>query len=197
LFIGLFCLPYAITVLFMMKRYGGHGPIAAKGAAHVAKDSDGAQVEMTGQEQLQQQTYVDVLVPPGYGAGAFLTTTDPNTGLEMTVTVPEGVMEQQTFRVQLELTEVVAEYAGDGTGYDGVLDDGSAAAAAAAGTYDYYNTTEVENTTEYVDAEATVADENTTEYVVDEVGGGEGSKEQMDAEIQSTIVENDDGSSTI
>lgn len=190
MFIGLFCLPYAITVLFMMKRYGGHGPIAAKGAAHVAKDSDGAQVEMTGQEQLQQQTYVDVLVPPGYGAGAFLTTTDPNTGLEMTVTVPEGVMEQQTFRVQLELTEVVAEYAGDGTGYDGVLDDGSAAAAAAADTYDY-------NTTEYVDAVATVADENTTEYVVDEVGGGEGSQEQMDAEIQSTIVENDDGSSTI
>lgn len=181
----------------MMKRYGGHGPIAAKGAAHVAKDSDGAQVEMTGQEPLQQQTYVDVLVPPGHGAGAFLTTTDPNTGLEMTVTVPEGVMEQQTFRVQLELTEVVAEYAGDGTGYDGVLDDGSAAAAAA----DTYK--EVENTTEYVDADAAVADENTTEYV-DEVGG-EGSQKQMDAlddlavgaDIQSTIVENDDGSSTI
>jgi hypothetical protein len=127
--VGLFCLPYAITVLFMMKRYGGHGPIAAKGAEFVEgtkslevtdETVNGVEMVVGGGDSSVQQAFVDVLVPPGHGPGAFLITTDPNTGEELTVTVPEGVGEHQTFRVQLEVpsidetiqgeTEVVAEY---------------------------------------------------------------------------------------
>ena len=117
----------------MMKRYGGHGPIAAKGSesgdgggggfekskqyemVHVVGEMEDSGAATSG-EAGGQVSFVDVLVPAGYGPGAFLTTTDPNTGNEMTVTVPEGVWENQSFRV--ELVEVLATpYVGEDAAY--------------------------------------------------------------------------------
>ena len=116
LFIGLICLPFAITVLFMMKRYGGHGPIAASGATQTFEGSDlQKEIEMTSlqnQDQLiQHQEFLDVMVPLGHGAGAFLSIVNPNSGEEMTVTVPEGCMEGQMFSVQLPAATILeSEY---------------------------------------------------------------------------------------
>ena len=116
----------------MMKRYGGHGPIAAKGSesgdggggfekskqyemVHVVGEMEDSGAATSG--EAGQVSFVDVLVPAGYGPGAFLTTTDPNTGNEMTVTVPEGVWENQSFRV--ELVEVLATpYVGEDAAFE-------------------------------------------------------------------------------
>ena len=109
LFIGLICLPFAITVLFMMKRYGGHGPIAAAGAEAFQSKKE---LEMTNVQDPYtvsndavmyptHQDILDVTVPIGYGAGAFISVTNPNDQSELTVTVPEGVMEGMMFQIQL------------------------------------------------------------------------------------------------
>lgn len=47
------------------------------------------------------QDILDVTVPIGYGAGAFISVTNPNDQSELTVTVPEGVMEGMMFQIQL------------------------------------------------------------------------------------------------
>ena len=75
MFLALVCLPWAVTTMFVSKRYGGHGPIAAPGAVYEPPSTE-TQDKAAGIDNgsaVVVQTYIaeGVLQPPGVEMGTM------------------------------------------------------------------------------------------------------------------------------
>ena len=209
LFIGLVCLPFAITVLFMMKRCtlfllfiflflfllpilhlisfdryhfsdGGHGPIAAAGASQEMYIKDDNNATNNNIEMtVPAQDTMMVTVPAGYGAGSFVEVIHPVSGETVTVTIPEGMMEGMQFQVALPVATTSTYYA-ESESYAAVQDYNDPACTTEEGV-------EETNQSEYVVAVA----ETDPAVVVDP--WMEGAEEAIDSTctVNGAIIHND------